>query len=296
MTSQIGADSLLPGHVLGGRYRIERPIGSGAMGTVYAASQVDSDRPVALKVISEEHTSDPTMVARFQREGRVMLQMHHPNIVEIIELAEVDGRWLLAMELLQGMNLADAMASRPPYEPAEAVPVMRSILDALDAAHERQVVHRDLKPANVFLARGADRAPCVKILDFGIAKVVGQSTPDQLTRSGTVVGTPEFMSPEQAMGRKVDPRSDLYAAGCIAYAMLCGRPPFVDDWPMRVVMKQAFAPHMPPSQVRPQLAAAAAALDAFFARALEKNPEGRYQSAKEMRASLETWPGTATLG
>ena len=128
-------------------------------------------------------------------------------------------------------------------------------LDALEVAHQRQVVHRDLKPANVFLS-GSPPAMTVKVLDFGVAKVVGRSAHEQLTRSGTVIGTPEFMSPEQAIGTDVDARSDLYAVGCIAYAMLCGRPPFVDNWPLRVVMKQAFEVPFAPLLAAPDLAGA----------------------------------------
>jgi serine/threonine-protein kinase len=263
-----------PGFVLGERYRIDRQIGSGSMGTVYAASGVADARPVALKVIHDAHASDPALVARFKREGRLISETRHPNIVEVVDLDQADGRWFLAMELLQGMTLADDLEMRKTYEPREMVPVLRSVLDALEAAHQRQVVHRDLKPANVFLS-GAPPAMTVKVLDFGVAKVVGRSAHEQLTRSGTVIGTPEFMSPEQAMGTDVDARSDLYAVGCIAYAMLCGRPPFVDNWPLRVVMKQAFEVPSLPSWVRPDLAGAG--VDEFVARALAKKPADRFQ-------------------
>jgi serine/threonine-protein kinase len=283
MTSTRAADGrLVPGHLLGDRYRIERHLGAGAMGCVYAARELASNRFVAVKVMNDEHMADPRIVARFQREGQVMSQLRHPNLVEVFEQGQADGRWFLAMELLKGETLADAIAARKSYAPADAIPVLRAILDALDAAHTQQIVHRDLKPENVFLARPDDGPPVVKVLDFGVAKVVGLSAQDQLTRSGTVIGTPEYMSPEQAVGTKVDARSDLYAVGCIAYAMLCGRPPFVDNWPMKVVMKQAFEAHAPPSRVRPELAAA----DGFFARALEKEPLRRYQTALQMRAAL----------
>ena len=287
MSPVTGANGSLPsGHVLGNRYRIERRIGSGAMGQVYAAQELASSRAVAIKVISEELTTDATMVARFRREGRVMSETRHPNIVEVLDLDEADGRWFLAMELLDGINLADAIAQQPAFAPAEIVPILRAVLDALEAAHEREVVHRDLKPENVFLVRPPGGACLVKVLDFGVAKVVGQSPEEQLTRSGTIIGTPEFMSPEQAMGRTVDARSDLYAVGCIAYAMLCGRPPFLDNWPMRVIMKQAFEPHVAPSRVRPDLPAAEV-VDRFMARALAKKQEERFQSAGEMRQALE---------
>jgi serine/threonine protein kinase len=278
---------LLPGAVLGAQYRIDRVIGAGGMGTVYAAERLGGDgRSVALKVIGHEHTKDPQTVARFQREGQVMAGTRHANIVEVLEIGQADGRWYLVMELLEGTNLADAIAAKRFFDPAEAVPIVAGVLDALTAAHGRDVVHRDLKPENVFLCGSTTREQQVKVLDFGVAKVVGKSAHEQLTRSGTVVGTPEFMSPEQAMGTTVDARSDLYAVGCIAYATLCGRPPFIDDWPMRVVMKQAFEPHTPPSRLRPELGGAGD-VDRFMARALAKRPEDRFQSAGEMRAALD---------
>jgi serine/threonine protein kinase len=168
------------------------------------------------------------------------------------------------------------------------VPVLGAVLDALEAAHAREVVHRDLKPENVFLVGPSDGPHQVKVLDFGVAKVVG-SADEQLTRSGTIIGTPEFMSPEQAMGRDVDARSDLYAVGCIAYAMLCGRPPFLDNWPMRVIMKQAFEAHAPPSRLWPDVPGGQV-VDGFMARALAKKPEDRFQSAREMREALAALP------
>jgi len=281
---------MLPlGSVLGQRYRLERQIGSGSMGVVYAAHDLAHDRPIALKIINRSHTADRTMVARFQREGRIVSELRHRNIVEVFEVGQTGGEWVMAMELLEGTDLADAIASRTVYTPAQAAPVLRAILDALEAAHAHQIVHRDIKPQNVFLT-GGDGPAGVKVLDFGVAKVVGLSAEQQLTRSGTTIGTPEFMAPEQATGVGVDHRSDLYAVACVAYAMLCGRPPFIDDWPLRVVMKQAFEPPAPPSRVRPDLAGAAA-VDRFMARALEKKPEQRYQSAAEMRTALDALGG-----
>ena len=184
-------------------------------------------------------------MARFQREGRLVSELRHPNIVEVLELGQLDGEWFISMELLEGMNLADAITARTAFGPAAAVPVLGAILAALAAAHDSQIVHRDIKPQNIFLGQPEAGAASVKVLDFGVAKVVGQSGQEQLTRSGTIIGTPEFMAPEQATGTKVDHRSDLYAVGCVAYAMLCGRPPFLDNWPMRILMKQAFEPIAP---------------------------------------------------
>jgi serine/threonine-protein kinase len=278
---------LPPGSQLGQRYRLEREIGSGSMGTVYAARDLARDRPIALKIINRSHTSDPTTIARFQREGRIVSELRHPNIVEVFAVDQIDGDWVMAMELLEGMNLADAIAARTAYQPAEAVPLLRGVLDALEIAHAHQIVHRDIKPQNIFLPRSRDGAPGVKVLDFGVAKIVGMSAEDQLTRSGTILGTPEFMAPEQATGSGADHRSDLYAVACVTYAMLCGRPPFLDNWPLRVVMKQAFEPPVPPSRLRPELARAPE-IDRFIARALEKKREDRFQSAGEMRQALET--------
>src|SRR5262245_52038605 len=248
------------------------------MGAVYAARDLSDDRPVALKIINRGHTSDPTMVARFQREGRIIAGLRHPNIVQVFDVAQIEGDWVMAMELLEGTNLANAIEARTTYESEEAVPVLRGVLDALEIAHQHQIVHRDIKPQNIFLARNGGGTASVKVLDFGVAKVVGLSAEDQLTRSGTILGTPEFMAPEQATGKGADHRSDLYAVACVAYAMLCGRPPFVDNWPMRIIMKQAFEPPAPPSRLRPELARVRG-VDRFMARALEKKPEDRYQSA-----------------
>ena len=281
---------LPPGSVLGQRYRLDRQIGSGSMGVVYAAHDLSRDRPVALKMIDRSHTADATMVARFQREGRIVSDLRHPNIVEVFDVGEIDGDWVMTMELLDGTNLADAIEATTAYTPESAIPILRGVLDALEIAHARQIIHRDIKPQNIFLARNGGGAATVKVLDFGVAKVVGLNSEDQLTRSGTILGTPEFMAPEQATGKGADHRSDLYAVACVAYAMLCGRPPFVDNWPMRIVMKQAFEPPVPPSRLRPELARAPE-IDRVMARALEKNPEDRYQSAGEMRAAIEALAG-----
>ena len=283
---------LPPGSVLGQRYRLDRQIGSGSMGVVYAAHDLSRDRPVALKMIDRSHTADATMVARFQREGRIVSDLRHPNIVEVFDVGEIDGDWVMTMELLDGTNLADAIEATTAYTPESAIPILRGVLDALEIAHARQIVHRDIKPQNIFLARNGGGAATVKVLDFGVAKVVGLNSEDQLTRSGTILGTPEFMAPEQATGKGADHRSDLYAVACVAYAMLCGRPPFVDNWPMRIVMKQAFEPPAPPSRLRPELARAPE-IDRVMARALEKNPEDRYQSAGEMRAAFESLAGAS---
>src|SRR6476620_9482529 len=170
MASPPGADGpLFPGSVLGQRYRVDRPIGSGTMGTVYAAHDLPHDRPIALKVINRSHTADPTMVARFQREGRIIAGLRHPNIVNVLEVSQIDGDWVMAMELLQGTNLADAIEATKAYEPRDVALILGGVLDALEVAHAHQIVHRDIKPQNIFLVR-AGGATEVKVLDFGVAK------------------------------------------------------------------------------------------------------------------------------
>jgi len=257
------------------------------MGTVYAAWHVDLDRPVALKVVSPRHASEPRVVERFRREARMASQARHPNIVEVLDLGQLEGLWYIAMELLEGLDLYDAIVMKRCYEPAEIVPVLDQVLSGLEAAHGLGLVHRDLKPENVFLARAPGGHFTVKLLDFGVVKVPpdGEGAQAQLTRTGTVVGTPEYMAPEQATDAKVDQRADLYAIGCVAYAMLCGAPPFVDKSVLRVLTSHVCDPVVPPSRKRPGLAHAEA-VDRFVLKALEKQPERRYQSAGEMRHAL----------
>jgi serine/threonine-protein kinase len=277
---------LPPGTVLAGRYRIDRKIGSGGMGVVYAAEHLALKRPVALKVIGRRHTAEPRQIARFRKEARVASQLRHPNVVEVIDLGQADGREYLAMEFLEGLDLCDAIHLADGYTVEDAVPILDQVLAALEVAHETGLVHRDLKPENVFLAQQPDGTHTVKLLDFGVVKVMEEGGQQHLTRTGTVVGTPEYMAPEQATTGEVDARADLYAVGCIAYAMFVGRPPFVDKSVLMVMSSHVKLPPTPPSKKRPTLKQGPA-VDAFVLKALEKSPEKRYQSAAEMRAGLQ---------
>jgi eukaryotic-like serine/threonine-protein kinase len=239
-------EALAPGHVLGGRYRIDRRIGQGGMGTVYAATHLQLRRAVAVKVIARQHTADPRQVARFRREARVATQLKHRNVVEVLDLGQADGREYIAMELLEGVDLCDAIQLAGSYEPVDAISVLDQVLAALDAAHTAGLVHRDLKPENIYLAQSPTGEITVKLLDFGVVKVMEEGGQAQLTRTGTVVGTPEYMAPEQATGGTVDARADLYALGCIAQAMFCGRPPFVGKSVLLVMASQVSqAPPLP---------------------------------------------------
>jgi serine/threonine-protein kinase len=280
-------EDLLPeGTVLAGRYRIDRKLGEGGMGAVYSAWHIDLRKAVALKVIARKHSSDPRVVERFRREARMASQARHPNIVDVLDLGQADGHWYLAMEMLDGIDLFDAIAIKRTYDPAELISVLDPILSALDTAHNLGLVHRDLKPENIFLARipGSEEVR-IKLLDFGVVKVMDDGAQQHLTRTGTVVGTPEYMAPEQATGGSVDRRADLYAIGCVAYAMLCGGPPFVDKSVLRVLTAQVVQPPTPPSKLRPGMLAPDK-VDAFVMKALSKRPDLRFQNASEMRAAL----------
>ncbi len=292
MLSPMGAssgDDELPypvGTLITERYRVERKVGAGGMGTVYAADDLTAGRKVAVKVLSRMYSRDQRVVERFQREARMASQARHPNIIEVSDLGQTrDGRWYIAMELLDGLDLHEAINLKRTYEPAELSPVLDPVLSALEAAHALGLVHRDLKPENIFLARTPDGEIVVKLLDFGVVKVPPEGAQAHLTRTGTIVGTPEYMAPEQAMDAAVDRRADLYSLGCVAYTMLCGESPFADKSTLLVLTGHVVRPPVPPSVRRPSLPSAQA-VDEFLGRALEKKPDKRYQSAAEMRAAL----------
>ncbi len=276
---------LEPGFTLGGRYRIERKIGRGGMGTVYAAHHLALGRKVALKVIARQHVTDARQLERFRREARVASQLRHPNIVEVIDLGSAQGQEYIAMEFLEGVDLCDAIQLAGNYEPTDTVPILDQVLQALEVAHDAGLVHRDLKPENIYLAQTPSGEIVVKLLDFGVVKVPDEGGEAQLTRTGTVVGTPEYMAPEQATGGVIDGRADLYALGCIAHAMVCGRPPFVGKSVLLLMAAHVRETPPKPSSVRRGLRAADA-VDAFIAGALEKDPRLRYPTAQVMRNAL----------
>jgi serine/threonine protein kinase len=279
----------LVGQVLDDRYRIVEMLGCGAVGKVYRAEDLAESRSVAVKVINEQVRSGSHADSRFQREGRALDKLSHPNIVDVFGYGVADGIAYLAMELVEGDTLEEMLAGRQPLDYRLAVDAARQMLDALAYAHQSQVVHRDLKPGNVVLQRQQDGSCRVKLLDFGLAKFlapddlgVGQT----LTKTGMVVGTPLYMSPEQAVGAKVDVRVDVYAAGSVIFEMFTGRPPFVVDTHQELVKAHLLAPV-------PRLAdviegpAATRAMQTFIERAMAKEPESRFQDAGAMLEALE---------
>jgi serine/threonine-protein kinase len=286
----IRSDPLI-GTTLVGRYKITARIGTGGMGTVYRAEQSGLGRPVALKVLKRELISDRETVARFHREAKAMSLLQHPNTVQVFDFGEDPsaGYLYLAMELLEGQLLTHRVESGDFVEIEDAIQITREILRSLAEAHGKGLIHRDLKPDNIYLAKveGAPR-PIVKVLDFGIAKVFREDAQpiDQLqTQAGTVFGTPRYMSPEQAQGKPLDPRSDLYAVGVLLYQMLVGHCPFVDDDAVVVMAKHIRDRVEAPRSAAPERPIPQS-LDRIVMKALEKQPGERMASAEAFEQAL----------
>jgi serine/threonine-protein kinase len=238
----------LVGTLLAGRYRIEALIGSGGMGAVYLAEHVHMRKAVAVKVLHKEMTAFPEVVARFEREAVAAGRIEHPHVVSASDFGQLpDGSFYLVLEYIEGQSLAKLVSKVGALSPLRALRITRQIVEALSAAHGVGIVHRDLKPDNVMLVDKDDDPDYVKVLDFGIAKIKVEETVEQpaLTQIGTVFGTPEYMSPEQARGELVDARADLYTVGVILYEMLAGVSPFKDD-DLVVVLTRHLTADPPP--------------------------------------------------
>jgi serine/threonine-protein kinase len=282
------AGALGPGDVLDGRYRIVRLVAEGGMGSVYEAEAVRIGRPVAVKVLHPAFAQSPLEVERFRREARIAVQLSSPHVVEVLDFGQAPGGELfLVMELLRGESLRDRLAREGALPPALVAELMRQLLRGLVAAHAAGIVHRDLKPDNLWLVPDGERAR-LSILDFGIAKSTGPAAPGGAprTQAGLVVGTPEFLAPEQAVGGEVDHRADLYSAGLIAWVLLTGRHPFPSADTRALLRAQAFEPVPSPEREQPSLAHHPALLR-FVARATVKDRAGRAQSAQELLAVLD---------
>ena len=276
--------------VIGGKYRIEERIGQGGMGTVYRAVQSGLNRDVAVKILKRELNVDRDTVARFHREANAMSLLHHPNTVRVYDFGQTDdGLLYLVMELLRGELITTRLTREGALNELEALRFTQQILRSLAEAHSKGLVHRDLKPDNIFVANvEGHHQPVVKVLDFGIAKVVAPDKAlDQFeTQAGTVFGTPRYMSPEQAQGGQLDNRSDLYSVGTLLYQMLTGRAPFVDDDAVVVMAKHIREMPDPPRKAAPDRRIPAS-LEAAVMRALAKEPSARFQEATEFEAALE---------
>ncbi len=265
--------------IIDGRYRVLRRLGSGGMAEVWCAEDEQLGRGVALKLLARRFAEDAEFRERFRREAQAAAGLQHPNIVGIFDRGNWDGTAYIAMELVDGRTLKELIRdSFPthPLPPGRAVDLVIQILRALRYAHKRGIVHRDIKPQNVIL----DEEGQAKVADFGIARAAGSD----MTETGAVVGTVQYISPEQAQGQPVSSRSDLYSAGIVLYELLTGRVPFDGEALVSVALKQVSEPPTPPSQLQPGIPPA---LEAVVMRALEKDPARRFQTADEFIAALE---------
>jgi eukaryotic-like serine/threonine-protein kinase len=272
----VAVSDTLIGTLFDGRYQVVRKLGAGGMANVYLAEDQELGRRVAIKILNDRHANDDQFVERFRREAKNAAALSHPNIVSIYDRGEAEGTYYIAMEYLDGRSLKELIVSRGEAPVGVAVDYARQILSALRFAHRHGIVHRDIKPHNVLV----DTDGRVKVTDFGIARA-GTS---QMTEAGSIVGTAQYLSPEQAKGADVDQRSDLYSLGVVLYELLTGTVPFNGDTPVEIAMKHLSAVPEPPSKRRRDIPRN---LDLVVTRALAKDPPDRYQSAEEMDADLE---------
>src|SRR5579862_3171171 len=257
------------------RYLILRKLGSGGMADVYLAEDQELGRRVALKLLNDRHANDAQFVERFRREAQSAAGLNHPNIVSVFDRGRAEGTYYIAMEYLDGRTLKELLVRNGPTPVPIAIDYARQILGALAFAHRNGIVHRDIKPHNIVVGRDGR----LKVTDFGIAR----SGASQMTEAGSIVGTAQYLSPEQARGAPVDPRSDLYSLGIVLYEMLTGKVPFTGDTPVEIAMKHLQSTAEPPSSLRPEVPRE---LDAVVMRAIAKDPEQRYGTAEEMDADL----------
>lgn len=265
--------------ILSDRYQLERRLGSGGMADVWLARDRALNRPVAVKILHPGYAADPLFVERFRREAQAAAGLNHPNIASVYDWGEMPGPtpgYYIVMEYIPGENLREIERRRGRLPEAEALDIAAEVAEALAAAHGRGIVHRDVKPHNVLI----DPQGRVKVVDFGIARAAGAS---ELTQTGAVAGTAQYLSPEQAQRLPVDGRSDLYSLGAVLYEMLTGVPPFTGDSLVDLALRHVREEPAPPSRIVPSLSRAS---DTIVLRALAKRPEDRYATAGAMRTAL----------
>ena len=264
------------GTIFAGRYRLERKLGSGGMADVWLAEDQELGRKVAIKILHERYANDTQFVERFRREATHAAGLSHPNVVSIFDRGEAEGSYFIVMEYVEGRTLKELIVTRGPCPVPVAISYVRQVLAALRYAHRNGIVHRDIKPHNVLV----DHEGRVKVADFGIARA-GSS---QMTEAGSIIGTAQYLSPEQARGAPVDESSDLYSTGILLYELLTGEVPFNGETPVEIAMKHLQQAPAAPSTIRPEIPHD---LDLVVLRALAKEPSERYRSAKELERDLE---------
>jgi serine/threonine-protein kinase len=269
--------------LLGGRYELDGIVGRGGMAEVFRARDIRLDRIVGVKTLRDDLARDQTFQARFRREAQSAASLNHPSIVAVYDTGEDMLGSLpvpyIVMEFVDGRTLRDLLRDDRRLLPERAAEITDGVLRALDYSHRNGIVHRDIKPGNVMLTRSGD----VKVMDFGIARAVSDSQMT-MTQTAQVIGTAQYLSPEQARGERVDARSDLYSTGCLLYELLTGRPPFTGDSPVAIAYQHVKEDPIPPSRVDPEVPPWA---DAIVLKAMQKDPADRYQSAGEMRNDLQ---------
>ncbi|MES1204540.1 MAG: protein kinase [Pseudomonadota bacterium] len=278
-------DASLVGRKIGS-YTVLDELGHGGMGRVYLAEHTLIGRKAAIKVLNPDIATDPEVVSRFFTEARAVNDIRHPNIVEVTDFGTFDALYCIVMEYLEGETLAARMDRIRCFDEPSVVRIMKQCTSALGAAHEQGLVHRDIKPENIFLRAHPDYPDFVKLLDFGIAKLLGpESSVGHHTKTGSVMGTPSYMSPEQCLGESaLDIRSDVYSLGVVIYQMLTGLLPFTGDTLGRLIVCHVSEPPVPPSVVN---ATVSRAMNDLVLRAMQKKPKDRFQSARDMREALE---------
>lgn len=291
-TAPLEVDDQIPtteliGHTVGGRYRLEEFIGEGGMAFVYRATHVTIEKPVVIKILQGRLLANEKSVQRFERECKVTAKISHPNVVSVFDVGLINGNQpYLVMEYIKGDSLRDKIDKEGSMPLAMVAAILVQICRGLQEVHNMGVIHRDLKPENILLQEHSYRPDWVKLVDFGIAQVIANAGVQRLTKTGSVIGTAEYMAPEQLRDFPLDHRVDLYALGIILYEMLTARLPFEAETTEAMLLKILMDPPEAVSQYRPDVASGSP-FDVMLQKALQKDPEKRYQSATEVRLEAD---------